>query len=201
MKYKSFISLITFVLMAFSALQYYVRVHSSLRVGGIPMSDDIFGLGGGLGGALGGLMGGLAKSGLVPQDTPEGKLLNAQGNLSDLKKQESELFIEIGRQAYEQNPSIWTQDSKLKLIQQNIAEAEAALGEAKQAQEQASAAQAAEDAKGRCGSCYHKNLDGVKFCQECGSPLAADSGPKYCACGAELAADTRFCGECGAQRG
>jgi len=166
------------------------------------MADDIFGgLGGGLGGALGGIMGGLAKSGLVPQDTPEGQLLSAQGNLSDLQKQESDLLVEIGRAAYAQNPSAWSQDAKLKLIQQNIADAEAALNAAKQAQEQASAEQAAEDAKGRCGNCGHKNPDGVKFCQECGSSLEA-AGPKHCTtCGAELAAGTRFCGACGAQQG
>ena len=68
------------------------------------MANDLFGgLGGlgNLGGALGGLMGGLAKSGLVPKDTPEGKLLAAQSELSDYQKQESELLLEIGRQAYE----------------------------------------------------------------------------------------------------
>jgi predicted amidophosphoribosyltransferase len=40
----------------------------------------------------------------------------------------------------------------------------------------------------------------VKFCQECGTPLAAID-PKRCAsCGAELAPGTRFCGECGASQ-
>ncbi|MDR3365089.1 MAG: zinc-ribbon domain-containing protein [Clostridiales Family XIII bacterium] len=168
------------------------------------MGNDLFGglggLGGNLGGALGGLMGGLAKSGLVPKDTPEGKLFAAQSELADLQKQEAELFTEIGRQAYGKNPSEWPQDVKLKLIQQNIAAAQATLGEAKTAQEQADAAKTAEDAKGRCPECGHKNPDGVKFCQECGSALEA-SGPKHCtACGAELSAGTRFCGECGARQ-
>jgi hypothetical protein len=145
------------------------------------------------------MLGGLAKS-VVPKDTPEGKLLNAQSELSDLKKQERELLEEIGRKAYEQNPTAWPQDTKLKLIQQNIAAAEATLSEAKQAQEQSEAEKAAEDAKGRCSNCGHKNPDGVKFCQECGSPLA-EAGSKHCtSCGAELAAGTRFCGECGAQQ-
>jgi hypothetical protein len=166
------------------------------------MANDLFGgLGGNLGGALGGLMGGLAKSGLIPKDTPEGKLLAAQTDLSDLQKQETDLLIEIGRQAYEQNPSAWQQDSKLKLIQQNIAAAQATLDEATTAQKQAEAEKAAEDARGRCPECGYKNPEGVKFCQECGSPLAA-AGPRHCtACGAELAAGTRFCGGCGAQQG
>ncbi|MDR1615765.1 MAG: zinc ribbon domain-containing protein, partial [Syntrophomonadaceae bacterium] len=128
-------------------------------------NNDLFGGLGNLGGALGGLMGGLAKSGLVPKDTPEGKLLAAQSELSDLQKQETELLLEIGRQAYEQNPDAWPQDAKLKLIQQNIAAAQTTLNEAKTAQEQADAAKKAEDAKGRCPNCSHKNPDGVKFCQ------------------------------------
>jgi hypothetical protein len=160
-------------------------------------NNDLFGGLGGLGGALGGLMGGLAKSGLVPKDTPEGKLLAAQSELSGLQKQEADLLLEIGKQEYERNPAAWPQDAKLKLLRENIAAAQGELKEAKEAQERADAAKAAEDAKGRCPDCSHKNPEGVKFCQECGTPLAA-AGPKHCtACGAELAAGTRFCGECG----
>ena len=163
------------------------------------MANDLFGGLGNLGG-LGSMLGGLAKA-AVPQDSPEGKLLAAQSELSDLQKQESDILLEIVRQAYERDPSAWPQDAKLRLIGQNIATAKATLGEAKAAQEQADAAKAAEDAKGRCPSCGHKNTDGVKFCQECGSPLAA-AAPKHCtSCGAELSAGTRFCGECGAQQG
>jgi hypothetical protein len=162
------------------------------------MAQDLFGGLGNLGG-LGGILGGIAKS-VVPKDTPEGKLLNAQSDLADLQKQETELLLEIGRAAYSQNPSAWPQDGKLKLIAQNIASAQATLDEATAAQKQAEAEKAAEDAKGRCPSCGHKNPEGVKFCQECGSPLAA-AGPRHCtSCGAELAPGTRFCGECGARQ-
>ena len=66
------------------------------------MANDLFGnIGkmGGFGDALGGLMDGIAKSGLVPKDTTEGKLLAAQSELSDLQKQENEILLEIGRQA------------------------------------------------------------------------------------------------------
>ena len=159
------------------------------------MTNDLFG---GLGN-LGGILGGLAKS-VVPKDTPEGKLLAAQSELIDLQAQESEILLEIGKNAYAQNPSAWPQDTKLRLIQQNITAAQATLNEAKQAQEQADAAKVEEDAKGRCQSCGHKNPAGVKFCQECGTPLSA-AGPKYCiSCGTELSQGTRFCGVCGARQ-
>ena len=162
------------------------------------MANDLFGGFGNLGGAFGGLMGGLAKSGLVPKDTPEGKLLAAQSEISDLQKQESEIFLEIGRQAYGQNPTAWPQDARLRLIGQSIAAAQATLTEARQEQEQAEAAKKAEDAKGRCTNCGHKNQDGIKFCQGCGTPLIS-AGPKFCtSCGTELTPGVRFCGACGA---
>jgi hypothetical protein len=163
------------------------------------MANDLFGGLGNLGG-LGDILDGIAKS-VVPKDTPEGKLLNAQSDLVDLQKQESALLLEIGKAAYEQNPSAWPQDGRLTLIRQNIATAQAALEEANAAQKAADEAKAAEEAKGRCPNCGLKNPEGVKFCQECGSPLAAES-PKHCTtCGAQLTAGTRFCGECGAQFG
>ena len=171
------------------------------------MAKDLFG---GLGnlGALGDLVSGLAKSGLAPKDDPSVKLINAQSEISDLQKQEAEILSEIGTQAFAQNPNAWPQADKLNLIRSNLKTAEEkahALTQeheaTKQAQEAADAAKAAEDAKGRCASCGCKNPDGVKFCQECGSPLAA-AGPKHCtSCGAELAPGTRFCGECGAGQG
>jgi hypothetical protein len=159
------------------------------------MAGDIFG---NLGG-LGNLFSGIAKS-VVPKDTPEGKLFAAQAELSDLQKQETEILLEIGRQVYEQNPSVWPQDAKIQLIRRNIVVAQATLDAAKQAQEQAEAAKIAEDAKGRCPNCEYKNLDGVKFCQECGKPRVF-AEPKRCiSCDAALVLGIRFCGECGARQ-
>ena len=160
------------------------------------MANDLFG---GLGN-LGGLFGGLAKS-VVPQDTPEGKLLRTQSDLSDLQKQESDILLEIGRKAYAQNPSAWPQNDKLRLIQSNIAAAETELDAAKREHEDAKAAKAAEDAKGRCTECGAKNPDGIKFCQECGSRLGSPAKTFCTSCGCELASGTRFCGGCGAQQG
>ena len=50
-------------------------------------------------GGLGGLMKGL--SGLMPQDDPNVKILNAQAELNDLQKKETDLYAEIGKAALE----------------------------------------------------------------------------------------------------
>jgi class 3 adenylate cyclase/tetratricopeptide (TPR) repeat protein len=44
-----------------------------------------------------------------------------------------------------------------------------------------------------CGTCGTQNLDGKRFCKECGSPLVAGCQ----SCGAALAGDERFCSDCG----
>ncbi|MCL2819026.1 MAG: zinc ribbon domain-containing protein [Actinomycetia bacterium] len=153
------------------------------------MANDLFG---GLG-ALGDLVGGIAKS-VVPADSPEGKLLHSSSALTELQKQESDLLVEIGRAAFEQNPDAYPQADKLKLIQQDIVAAQAELDSAKQVADEAEAAKTAQDAIERCHSCGTKNPEGVKFCQECGTEL----GAKTCtACGVELEPGARFCGACG----
>jgi len=45
----------------------------------------------------------------------------------------------------------------------------------------------------RCPSCGYENLDGKKFCRECGAKLALIC-PQ---CGGEILPDDKFCGECG----
>jgi hypothetical protein len=155
---------------------------------------------GNLGGTLSGIVGGLAKSGLMPTDTPEGKLLAVQSELSDLKKQELELLAEIGRQAFEASPNSWAQSPKLKLLRENIASLEAEANAAKAAQEAAEAAKEAQEAQTRCPECGHVNPEGTKFCQECGSKVGP-AGKKHCtSCGAQLSPGIRFCGECGARQ-
>jgi len=151
-------------------------------------------------GALGGFMDGIAKSGLIPKDTPEGKVLNAVSDVSSLEKQEAELLTEIGREAYRENPTRWAQDSKLRLIQQNLADARKVLEDAQSEQKEADAAKEAIDARGRCSNCGHKNEDGIHFCQNCGTPLGAPAKKHCTSCGTELVAGIRFCGSCGAQQ-
>ena len=166
------------------------------------MANDLFG---GLGG-LGDILGGIAKS-VVPKDTPEGKLLAAQSEVSDLRKQENDILLEIGKQAYARSPEEWPQDAKLKLIRDNLAAAQAVLDDAEAAQKRAeeeerraAEAREAEESKYRCPNCDTQNTEGVRFCRECGTPLAPVKA--FCvACGAELAPGTRFCGQCGAKQG
>ena len=162
------------------------------------MANDLFGGLGNLGGALGGLMSGLAKSGLAPADDPGVKLITAQSEVSDLRAQETELLIEIGRQAFSQSPGAWPQAERLNLVRANMAAAEDKLAALKAEQEAAQRAKDEEDAKGRCPACGHGNPDGVKFCQECGAKL----GASFCvSCGEELQPGIRFCGACGARQG
>jgi class 3 adenylate cyclase len=49
----------------------------------------------------------------------------------------------------------------------------------------------------RCANCRAENLEGRKFCTQCGSPLAA----KCRQCGAATQPGERFCGECGTPLG
>jgi len=155
------------------------------------MAGDILG---GLG-ALGGLMKGL--TGLMPQDDPQVKLMNAQSQVSDLTDQETAVYTEIGRLAYQQNPGGFAeQGDKLRLIQSNLATAKAALDQQNQEKTAADdAAKAAEQAR-TCPSCGHENPDGVKFCQECGAQLGA-AAAACPSCGAQNPPGTRFCGSCG----
>ena len=125
-------------------------------------------------GGLGGLMKGL--SGFMPQDDPDVKLMTAQSELSALQQQETETYAQIGRQALTQGAGRFPElESKLRLIQENVSEAQKRL----------TCAQAEKDAKG------------TKFCQECGAKLGA---AKCNRCGAPLSLGIRFCGECGAKQ-
>ena len=150
------------------------------------MANDIFG-------GLGGLMKGL--SGFMPQDDPNVKLMTAQSELNDLKKQEETVFAEIGRQAFAANTAAYPQAEKLRLIQANIVEAENALKAAAATKDQADQQQQTASAHSTCPGCVHVNPDGTNFCQECGHKL----GGMVCkSCNDPLPPGTRFCGVCGA---
>lgn len=157
------------------------------------MPNDLFG-------GLGGLMKGL--SGFMPQDDPNVKMMNAQNEVSDLKKQEGDLFGEIGRLAWEKYgaEAFPQQADKLQLVQSNLTTAQSKLQSVAQEKKDADAVKEAQEAKTRCPNCGVHNPDGVKFCQECGSKLGIAKA--FCTnCGAENPPGTRFCGECGAKMG
>lgn len=147
-------------------------------------------------GGLSGLMKGL--TGFMPQDDPDVKVMTAQSELSDLQKQETELYAQIGKQALakggDQFPEL---ESKLRLIRENMSLAGEKLKNAKLEKEAKEAAKRAEDAERTCPECGSRNPDDSKFCLECGRKLGA---LQCCQCGAELAPGTRFCGSCGAKQ-
>lgn len=160
------------------------------------MANDLFGNLGNLGGIVKGL------SSIMPQDDPAVKMFNAQSEVSGLKKQEEELYAQIGRKAVELYglEPFGEMADKLRLIQSNLATANAALDTTKA--EQAAKEKAEQEAAAalRCPSCGYDNPDGTKFCQECGSKLGPGE-KKFCVgCGVELPPGTRFCGECGAKQ-
>lgn len=148
---------------------------------------------------LGGLMKGF--SGLMPQDDPAVILINAQTEVDDLKKQEDEIYKEIGKQAYSQNPSAWSQNEKLKLIQSNLAIATEKLQTVQNEQQAKEKAKEEEESSRRCPECGTINPEGVKFCQECGAKVGV-AAKIYCTnCGQENPSGTRFCGGCGSKLG
>lgn len=188
------------------------------------MAGDLFGNLGNLGGSLGGLMKGL--SSFMPADDPNTQLIRLQSEVTTLKKQESEIYNEIGRKAVgeygiESFPDV---ADRMKLIQSNLAVAEEKLAQVKGEIEARDNAVQAAKAQRMCPQCRHENPEGVKFCQECGSKLgvqnlcpscgtANPTGVKFCqecgsklknepsgvciACGQENPPGTRFCGGCG----
>ncbi len=157
------------------------------------MKSDLFG---GLGG-LGGLVKGLST--LMPQDDPAVKMMTAHTQVSDLKKQEKELYAEIGRMAIAQYglEAFGEVADKLRLVQSNLDIATRELDEQKAQQEAKEKAEAAATEAFKCPSCGYNNPEGTKFCQECGAKL----GSLVCVeCGAELPPGSRFCGECGSRQ-
>jgi len=150
-------------------------------------------------GSLGGLLKGF--SGLMPQDDPKVKLMNAQNQVNDLTQQATAVYTEIGRLAYQQNPAAFPEQAdRLRLIQANLAVAQAALDQ--QTHDQAAADQAAKAATAArtCPSCGRENPDGVKFCQDCGAKLG-DAAAACPSCGQANPPGTRFCGNCGQRLG
>ncbi|MFY9175171.1 MAG: zinc ribbon domain-containing protein [Peptococcia bacterium] len=147
-------------------------------------------------GGLGGLMKGL--TGFMPQDDPDVKVMMTRTEVSDLQKQETEIYAQIGRQAIAEGLVKFPElESRLRLVQENLSAAQAKLKNAEEEKEAKEAAKRMETAKQTCSSCGTYNPEGVKFCQECGSKL----GVLICSqCGASLSPGTRFCGECGARQ-
>ena len=184
---------------------------------------DLFGS---LGGGLGGLMKGL--SGFMPQDDPGTQKMKMQGEASDLKNQENDLYIRIGKKAVHTYglEAFAEEGEQLKLVQANIKRLEQLMEEARRQEEEKKREKEAAMADRTCSECGHVNPVGTKFCQECGNklgqknicPSCGTQNPlkiKFCQecgtslvketkkvctrCGHENAPDIRFCGGCGAK--
>ena len=145
-------------------------------------------------GGLGGLMKGLTN--FMPQDDPKTQLMKMQSDVSDLKKQEENLYTEIGKKAVQQYglDSFGEMANRMRLIQSNLAAAEAKLKEAQGAAAEKERAEKEAKAGRTCPACGHENPEGTKFCQECGGKLG---GAKCPSCGAECGPGVKFCNECG----
>ena len=144
-------------------------------------------------GGLGGLMKGLTS--LMPKDDPKTQLFQLQSEVANLQKQQSELYAEIGKQAVEQyGLESFAAADRMKLIQANLAAAQAKLDEAQDVAAEKEKAEKEAKAGRTCGKCGHVNAEGTRFCQECGNKLGAAVCPS---CGAENKPGTRFCQECG----
>ncbi|CFX17764.1 Double zinc ribbon [Syntrophomonas zehnderi OL-4] len=155
------------------------------------MADLFSGLGN-----FGNLMKGL--SSFMPQDDPDVKLMTAQSDVSDLQRQETELYAQIGKQALAKDSGQYPElERKLRLVQENLIEAQTRMKNAQAEKDAMEAARRAGDDARTCPSCGTINPDGTKFCQDCGAKLGAVKCRK---CGAALASGTRFCGECGAKQ-
>ena len=142
-------------------------------------------------------------SGLMPQDDPDVKVLNARTDLDDLQKKELEIYAQIGKQAIsQQGPAAFGELSeRLRLVQSDIQAAEQKIKEAEQAKEQQEQAKKQAMAQRTCPNCGTENPEGVNFCQQCGTKLGGTAKLLCPQCGAENAPDTKFCGNCGSKIG
>ena len=145
---------------------------------------------------LSGIMKGL--SGFMPKDDPNVKIMNAQSEINELRKKETEIYAEIGRQVLAEKTDLFPDlENKLQLVKISLQEAEQKL---KSAQEEKLTIEAAKRLRKNLNMSFLRgtyNAEGIKFCQECGSRL----GTLRCSgCGTELSYGTRYCGECGKNR-
>lgn len=123
-------------------------------------------------------------TGLMPQDDPEVKKMQAQSDLNDLRKQETGIYAEIGKQALSRSSGQYPElESKLRSVQASLVQAQSKMEQVQA--EEARKRQEEQRAKEQrtCPQCGHLNQEGVKFCQECGTKIGAS---KCRSCGATL---------------
>lgn len=125
------------------------------------MTDDFFG-------KTGGLMQGLF--GFFQEDDPDIELEKARSDLIDLQNEETMLYAEIGKLALARGAGQFPEaEDRLGLVQRELAEGRARLKAAQAAQGCGAEKGRTAKAQYTCPECGYRNLDGVRFCQECGA--------------------------------
>ncbi len=148
---------------------------------------------------MGDLLGGFIKglSTLMPEDDPDTKILKAQTELNDLKRQETQLYAEIGKQAFEEDNARYGETGeRLRLVRGDIALAQCRLQDA-QKEKDARSSQHTDCLC--CPECGAENQYGTNFCCQCGAKLELSQKCFCTGCGAELSAGMSFCSGCGAK--
>jgi len=115
-------------------------------------------------------------SGLLPQDEPDVKILNAQTELKNLAEKEEKIYARLGRQVYASENSENYPETKaaLDLLVDNRQAAESRLEAAKaekEAREQAAAASAQAKTPHFCSNCGTELMPGTRFCSSCGTKV------------------------------
>lgn len=136
--------------------------------------------------------------GFMPLYDPDMKRVTVQSELGNLEKQESALHAEIGRRVLARDRGQYpVLESRLKLVQADLAEARAKVKAAQTEQDQVEPKRQMPKARYACPQCGCHNPEGVKFCQECGAKM--DRSFLCPGCGTWVLPGVRFCGECGAR--
>lgn len=147
---------------------------------------------------LGGLMKGF--SSLMPQDSPDTKIFNANNELNELQQRELKLYAEIGKKVISDignRPEFTDIVAELQENQKRQIRVREILKAAEEEKEEKQRKEQEEKEALTCPNCYNVNQEGVKFCQECGTKLGAPSKSTCPDCGTKNPPETRFCGECG----
>ena len=132
-------------------------------------------------------------SSFMPQDDPNTKLFTLGNELNDLQQQETQAYAAIGKRVLNdilEDPAYSDILEELKSVQKRLKQVQSQL---KAAQQEKDALEKAAEAL-RCPDCGAENLEGMKFCKECGCKLGNAACSK---CGTVNPPQTRFCGECG----
>lgn len=101
------------------------------------------------------------------------KITQLESDISQLEKQEANIYAQIGKMAVENDGAEKYGDLGTKLLdlQKNRAAKNAELAELKPEEQNSGYASPSEDKDGFCQACGTKYTAGTKFCSSCGAKL------------------------------